>query len=427
MAERIPMIALSPTMEEGRILTWKVKPGDEVRSGTVLCEVETDKASMEYESPTEGTLLKILRQEGESVKIGEPIAWIGKPGEQVPDEPVSPEGQEPSKSAGKEEVAGVEIETPAAEAAPPSSLVPPAGGSLKSSPLARKLAYELGIDIRRIPGSGPGGRVVKRDVLRFQEAAGKGGFRGTAALSEGPSAESAPRMVASDRLLEDREVPVSGMRTAIAKRLSESFFTAPHYFLRMAVRMDPLMDARSRFNAEGPEKLSLNAFFIKLAAEAIRRHPQINTTWKGTVIQYHGSIDIGLAVALPDGLITPVVRNCGEKGVREIDQELTDLIEKAKKGSLKPEEYTHATFTISNLGNYGIEEFTAIINPPGSAILALGAIRKEPVVNDRDEIEIQRILRVTLSCDHRTIDGAVGAAFLRDLKGMMEDPFRALL
>jgi len=225
----------------------------------------------------------------------------------------------------------------------------------------------------------------------------------------------------------DREVPVSGMRATIAKRLSESFFTAPHYFLRVAVQMDALMDARSRYNAEGTQKISLNAFFIKLAAEALRRHPQINSTWKGTTIQIHGSIDIGLAVALPEGLITPVVRNCAGKGIREIDQELTALIQKAKQGGLKPEEYTNATFTISNLGSFGIEEFTAIINPPGSAILALGEIRKEPVVTDQDEIVVRRVLRMTLSCDHRTIDGAVGAAFLKDLKDMMEDPFRILL
>lgn len=475
MAERIPMIALSPTMEEGKILSWKVKPGDQVKSGMVLCEVETDKATMEYESPREGTLLKLIRQEGESVKVGEPIAWIGKPGEQVPDEP------SPSRTAGLADTGQkgemVESTRPAERGAlaegavlaergkgtttseasrrieegrgaatagagetgrkapegsssaeekstfPLASMLSsPYGGSVKSSPLARKLSSELGIDIRRIPGSGPGGRVIKRDVLRFREAAGKMELQPETAF---PIASAAA--ASSEQPPVDREIPVSGMRATIAKRLSESFFTAPHYFLRVAVQMDALMDARSRYNAESPQKLSLNAFFIKLAAEALRRHPQINSTWKGTSIQIHGSIDIGLAVALPDGLITPVVRNCGGKGIREIDQELTALIEKAKKGGLKPEEYTNATFTISNLGAYGIEEFTAIINPPGSAILALGEIRKEPIATEADEIVIRRILRMTLSCDHRTIDGAVGAVFLRDLKGMMEDPFRIIL
>jgi pyruvate dehydrogenase E2 component (dihydrolipoamide acetyltransferase) len=440
MAERIPMVALSPTMEEGRILSWKVKPGDAVKSGTVLCEVETDKATMEYESPRDGTLLKLIRQEGESVKVGEPIAWIGKPGEQVPDDrpqaapldkpegggkPSSSPGQKPPTPPPESEKAPLEkqpekapspagrgrLEVPVAE-----------GGIVKSSPLARKLASELGIDIRRITGSGPGGRVVRRDVLRFQESAGK--VEGGKEL-EGERAVVAPSKPAP--VLLDQEIPVSGMRAAIARRLSESFFTAPHYFLRVAVVMDGLLDARSRYNAEGTQKVSLNAFFIKLAAEALRRHPRINSTWKGSTIHIHGSIDIGLAVALPDGLITPVVRNCGGKGVREIDQELSVLVDKAKKGTLKPEEYTDATFTISNLGSFGIEEFTAIINPPGSAILALGEIRKEPVVTEQDAIVIRRILRMTLSCDHRVIDGAVGAGFLRDLKGMMEDPFRILL
>ncbi len=425
MAERIPMIALSPTMEEGRILSWKVKPGDSVKGGMVLCEVETDKATMEYESPREGTVLKLIRQEGESVKVGEPIAWIGKPGEQVPDE-VEPSRPSPLYSQAAEGTKPTTTtETTPREILPEKALSPVSdqplaphlttGVSTKSSPLARKLATELGIDIRRVPGSGPSGRVIKRDVLRFHESAGKLPQKevvSTATLSQ-------PRM--------DREVPVSGMRATIAKRLSESFFTAPHYFLRVAVQMDALMDARSRYNAEGTQKISLNAFFIKLAAEALRRHPQINSTWKGTTIQIHGSIDIGLAVALPEGLITPVVRNCAGKGIREIDQELTALIQKAKQGGLKPEEYTNATFTISNLGSFGIEEFTAIINPPGSAILALGEIRKEPVVTDQDEIVVRRVLRMTLSCDHRTIDGAVGAAFLKDLKDMMEDPFRILL
>ena len=434
------MIALSPTMEEGRILSWKVKPGDAVKSGMVLCEVETDKATMEYESPREGTLLKLIRQEGESVKVGEPIAWIGKPGEQIPDERPQAAPLDRPDGGGKSAPSPVEKPpTPLSvtdkapiekqlEKAPPSPgldrlEVPSAeGGIVKSSPLARKLASELGIDIRRIPGSGPGGRVVRRDVLRYRESEGQ--------VEVGKALEGEKGVIAPPKpspVLLDQEIPVSGMRATIARRLSESFFTAPHYFLRVAVEMDGLLDARSRYNAEGTQKVSLNAFFIKLAAEALRRHPRINSTWKGSTIHIHGSIDIGLAVALPDGLITPVVRNCGGKGIREIDQELSVLIDKAKKGTLKPEEYTDATFTISNLGSFGIEEFTAIINPPGSAILALGEIRKEGVVTEEDEIVIRRILRMTLSCDHRVIDGAVGASFLRDLKGMMEDPFRILL
>jgi pyruvate dehydrogenase E2 component (dihydrolipoamide acetyltransferase) len=248
------------------------------------------------------------------------------------------------------------------------------------------------------------------------------------AVAGGPAGEARPSAPAAARVsvLRDEEIPVTGMRAAIARRLGESA-AAPHFFLRTAVYMDALMDARTGINAEGKAKLSLNAFFMKLAAEAIKRHPRINSTWKEKVIEMHGSVDIGLAVALPDGLITPVVRNCGGRSVSEIDAELSVLIDKARRGGLKPEEYSGATFSISTLGNYGIEEFTAIINPPGSAILALGETRREPVAADDDELSIRRVMRMTLTCDHRTIDGAVGAVFLRDLKLMIEEPLRALV
>jgi pyruvate dehydrogenase E2 component (dihydrolipoamide acetyltransferase) len=408
MAEKILMIALSPTMEEGKIASWKVKEGDTIQSGALLCEVETDKAVMEYESPRGGTILKIVRKEGETAKVGDLIALIGKPGEDIS---ALLRGTEDTPAASKE-TAEREFLTPEADASGTTTRIVSQGGHLKSSPLARRLAAQMGLDIREVPGTGPNGRITRRDVLQF---------------SSSPQERKESHSEGISSVLETKEVPVSGMRSTIARRLSESFFSAPHYFLRVAVRVDSLMDARSRFNTESGTKLSLNAFFIKLAAEAIKRHPRINTTWKGSTIQFHGSVDVGLAVALPDGLITPVVRNCEQKGIMEIDQELSVLIEKSRKGGLKPEEYDGATFTISNLGNFGIEEFTAIINPPGSAILALGEVRKEPVVTEEDEIQIQRIMRMTLSCDHRTIDGAVGAAFLRDLKALIEDPFRALL
>ncbi len=418
MAEKILMIALSPTMEEGKIASWKVKEGDTIQSGALLCEVETDKAVMEYESPMGGTILKIVRKEGETAKVGDLIALIGKPGEDIS---ALLKGTEDTPAASKETAARGSVlpepaptETASSKENVVSGTAPivSQGGHPKSSPLARRLATQMGLDIRQVPGTGPNGRVTKRDVLQF---------------SSPPREEKEPRTEGIPSVLQTREVPVSGMRSTIARRLSESFFTAPHYFLRIAVRVDPLMDARSRFNTESGTKLSLNAFFIKFAAEAIKRHPKINTTWKGSTIQFHGSVDVGLAVALPDGLITPVVRNCEQKGIMEIDKELSVLIEKSRKGGLKPEEYDGATFTISNLGSFGIEEFTAIINPPGSAILALGEVRKEPVVIEDDEIQIQRIMRMTLSCDHRTIDGAVGAAFLRDLKAIIEEPLRALL
>jgi pyruvate dehydrogenase E2 component (dihydrolipoamide acetyltransferase) len=481
MAEKVFMIALSPTMDEGKITAWKVKEGDPVKSGTVICEVETDKAVMEYESNFDGTLLKILLKQGQSAKVGDLIAVIGKPGENIdallkaapaPVKPAAGSAAKPvpvpaaadkadaSKAAGPSAAFSAQPGTAKAVTVPAApaegkagtqagTTLPPAGAASsapgpsgpgevlgygsypKSSPLARRLAREKGLDIRAVPGSGPDGRVVKRDVLRFVQSgsaaaaphtAGPRGAGSEAAPVQSGAAQTAPRPA-----LKAEIIPVGGMRAAIAKRLSESFYSAPHYFLRAAVGMDALLDARTKLNAELNPKISLNAFFMKFAAEAIKRHPRINSTWKGATIEIHGTVDVGLAVALPDGLITPVVRDCGSKGIAEIDRELSVLVDKTRKGGLKPDEYSGATFTISNLGTYGIEEFTAIINPPGSAILALGEVRKEPVVTDEDEVVIKRMMRMTLSCDHRTIDGAVGAAFLRDLKLMIEDPFRALL
>jgi pyruvate dehydrogenase E2 component (dihydrolipoamide acetyltransferase) len=233
--------------------------------------------------------------------------------------------------------------------------------------------------------------------------------------------------VAAVPALSDQTIPVSGKRKVIAQRLAESKFQAPHYYLKVSFEMDGMMAARARLNARRKEgKISFNAFIHKIAAEAIKRHPMINAGWEGEVIRMFGSIDIGLAVAVPDGLMTPVVRNCGSKGIVQIDQELNELIAKARDGKLTPEEYTGATFTISNLGSFGIEEFTAIINPPGSAILALGRTQKMPIVSDEDELEIRQVMRGSLSCDHRVIDGALGSAFLADLKEMIENPFSAL-
>jgi pyruvate dehydrogenase E2 component (dihydrolipoamide acetyltransferase) len=224
----------------------------------------------------------------------------------------------------------------------------------------------------------------------------------------------------------DETIPVSKKRKIIAQRLAESKYSAPHYYLKVRVAMDTLLEARKALNARAPQKVSMNAFLLKFVAEALKRHPMVNATWQGDTILKHGSIDIGLAVAQPDGLITPVVRNCGAKGILAIDDDLQELIQKAQNNRLDPEEYTNATFTITNLGSFGIQEFTAIINPPGSAILAVGEIRKEPVVGENDELFIHSMMTLTLSCDHRVIDGAIGAAFLKTLKEMLEEPIRTL-
>ncbi len=461
MAEKILMLALSPTMMEGSIAVWKFKEGTEVKKGSVLCEVETDKAVMDYESSVAGTLLKIVKAEGEKAAVGDLIAVVGKPGEDIASLLAGITATTGALSvAGVPSVAGIPVKsavaavpvasdpvdvTPAPTAAvassPQGSTSLPVGtlpslppGMPPSSPLARVLAHKAGINVRSIPGSGPAGRVIKRDVEALMAGAIS---RKVEELVPGTilpqSLASKGKVEVKREKLADRSVPVGRIRAVVAKRLSDSLHDAPHFFLRSAIEADRLLSLRSALNEGRDEgsKISLNTLFAKLSAAAIVRNPDINSSWKGTTIEYRKSVDVALAVALPEGLIAPVVRDCANKGLEEMEQEFRALISKAKAGGLKPEDYEGATFTISNLGAWGVEEFTAIINPPGSAILALGAIAKEPVVRRSargdDEMAIRSMLRATLSCDHRVIDGSVGAAFLRDLKAFFEEPSRALL
>jgi len=432
MAEKILMTALSPTMEEGTIVSWSKKEGDTVEAGDVLCEVETDKATMDYEATQEGTLLKIVLNEGTGAKVGETIGIIGEAGEEFgdllkensgADTPKEPDDapknaakddakEKTAPSGGKEPAQGAK---PAAGSASAGSKPADDTGRVKASPLARRLAEDKGVDISQITGSGPGGRVVKDDVENFtpSPAAASGASGGGVATTAMPA--------------QDRETPVTTRRAVIAKRLAESKFSAPHYYLKSSINMSEVIRAREALNKSVPEKVSFNAFLMKFAAEAIKRHPVINSSWQGDSIREYASIDIGLAVDLGAGLITPIVRNCGAKGVKEIDAELVQLIDKARSNSLKPEEYTGATFSISNLGSFGVDEFTAIINPPGSAILAVGRTKKTPVVDEQNNgIMVQPIMTVTLSCDHRVIDGAAGGRFLHELSLMMQEPFRVL-
>ncbi len=393
MAETLLMMALSPTMSQGTITKWKVAEGAAFTAGSVLCEVETDKASMDYEAPKGAVLLKWIVPEGGKAAVGDPIAVIGKAGEDP-----GPLAAKAETSASPSVPAAVAVAPSAVEPAPamprapsfvpeasvpvlatPVSAIPGAaapnlhGPSAPSSyppssPLARALAHELGIDIRNVRGSGPNGRVVERDIRSAAAGAARSGggggpSAGGSAVAQGPAASSSGRVP-------DRRLPVSGKRAVIAKRLSESFYTAPHFYLKRRVDAGPLMALRETANAGRDKPLSLNAFIVKLAAEAIVRHPYVNSTWEGATILERSSIDIGLAVALPDGLITPIVRDCAHKGVAAIDEEFAALIAKAKERGLAPSEYEGAGFTITNLGSFGVEEFTAIINPPGSAILA---------------------------------------------------------
>lgn len=409
MAEKVLMVALSPTMERGTIANWIKNEGDRVASGDILCEVETDKATMEYESMQEGVLLKILVPPGKDAGVGEAIAILGQPGEDISAllQPavatVATKPAEKSAPAEPKPAQATTIQMPESGTE---------GGRIKASPLARKLATEAGLPIQTMVGTGPGGRIIKRDVEKTLQIQASGG------VTPVPSSTAVPGV--------DEVVRVSQKRRIIAQRLAESKFSAPHYYLRLSVAMDAIMAARAALNAASQQKISLNAFMIKFVAAALQRHPMVNATWNGETITRYSRIDIGLAVAQPDGLITPVVRNCAQKGIVAIDGELKVLIERALANKLTPEEYSSATFTISNLGSFGIEEFTAIINPPGSAILALGEIKKEPVVGPDDQIQIQSRMRMTLSCDHRIVDGAIGAAFLKDLKDMMENPIRVL-
>ncbi len=439
MAEKIPMLALSPTMEEGAIVKWIKKEGDQVAESDVLCEVETDKATMEYESPAEGTLLKIVAAEGSSAKVGDTIAIVGEEGEDVSGMGEQQSAEQPAKEPAKEpteepteEPAEKQPEKKQEQSQPsqqpqqekaraeeqPQSKTQQSG-RVKSSPLARKVAEQKGIDITQVQGTGPEGRIIVADI---EKAAGS--EQAQTQPAKQPQAQQQQMPAAG---LTDTEEKVSGKRKVIADRLSSSKFSAPHYYLKTTVLADALIGARQAINKQTGGKVSLNAYIMKFTAEALKRHPIVNATWADDKIIKHGSVDIALAVALDDGLITPVVRGCENKGVLEIDGEIKVLIEKAKSGTLKNEEYNNSTFTITNLGSFGIEEFTAIINPPNSAILAVGRALREPVVDENDNVNVRTTMKLTLSCDHRIIDGAVGAQFLGELKGIIEYPVYGML
>lgn len=465
MAEKLLMIALSPTMEDGTIGTWVKKEGDDIESGDIICEVETDKATMDYESTQEGRLLKILVPEGGSATVGRPIGIIGEEGEEIDglvneaEEELaaggSPAGgaESPRGTAGSEAAAGSgagerraadEGRTAGAGVAgggtkagsgaaagghgtPAAPAASAPGGHVKSSPLARVLADKHGIDIGAVRGSGPEGRVVKRDVEKaIQRQTADTGKAGRSAPGSGRGAAGTPAPGLPAYIATETR-PISQKRRIIARRLSESKFSAPHYYLKISAAVDSLFAARRDLNRSRQEdKVSFNSFLIKLAAETLKKHPQVRSGWQEDSITTFGNIDIGIAVAQKDGLITPVVRACESKGILQIDGELKELIQRARSGKLTPDEYENAVFTISNLGSYGIEEFTAIINPPGSAILAVGAVQKQKIYDEDEEGVLKSMLKLTLSCDHRVVDGAVGALFLRDFKDSLENPIHAL-
>jgi pyruvate dehydrogenase E2 component (dihydrolipoamide acetyltransferase) len=412
MAKIIGLPKLSPTMEEGTLVTWTKKEGDEVEIDDLLAEVETDKATMEFRSFDRGVLLKILVPEGEILEPDAPVAIIGKAGEDISDLL--------AQVAAGAATGAVSVSVPETVSAPETVSVPESasGGRVLSSPLVRRLARERSIDLRTVQGSGPHGRVVKRDVESYA---------GGVLAGEHYTGGAAPAL--TGERLAPRVVKASSMRRTIARRLTESMQTTPHYYLTIDVDIAPLADARKAMNAEleaTGKKVSLNDLIIKAAAVALRRVPEVNSSWMGKEIHYHQVVDISIAVAVDEGLMTPVIRDADRKGVAQIAEEVRDLAARARDKKLQLEEMTNGTFSISNLGMFGIEEFTAVINPPEGAILAVGTIRDEPVVEDGVIVPGKR-MRFTMSCDHRVIDGATGASFMAALKTLLEAPPNMLL
>ncbi len=427
----IRMPKMSDTMEEGVIASWQKKVGDEVSSGDILAEVETDKATMELESYDDGVLLYTAVEAGNGVPVDGVIAIIGEKGadfETLLKAEQNGEASKPVSEPAPESPAPAPVVTSAAPAATPAPLTQPvavttsSNGRVKASPLAKKLATEKGIDLSMVQGSGDGGRIVKRDIENFVPPAV------APAQPSAPAEKAAPSYVLPSVVGEERDedVPLSQMRKAIARRLSESKFTAPHFYVTMEINMDKAIAARKSMNEISPVKISFNDFVLKGVAAALRQHPDVNVTWAEDKLFRHQHIHIGVAVAIADGLIVPVVRFADNKSMAHISAEVKELAQKAHDKKLQPEEFSGNTFTVSNLGMFGVEEFTAIINPPDACILAVGGI-KETVVVKNGEMKPGNLMKVTLSSDHRAVDGAVGAAFLKTLKELLEDPVRLLI
>jgi pyruvate dehydrogenase E2 component (dihydrolipoamide acetyltransferase) len=437
MATKVIMPKLSPTMEEGQISRWLKKEGDKVSMGEPLAEIDTDKATMEMQALAAGVLRKIVVNEGQSAPLGQLIAVIGEPNEDIASLLSEAPAAAPAPAAPKEAV------PEPAPAPPPPAPAPPApqaraaaagnaglgngrqapsaaaSGRMIVSPLAARMAAESGLDLRSVQGSGPGGRIIKRDI--------------EAALSQPKAAPEAPRY---PRAVEPvrfqpaavaaasayRDEPATQIRQTIARRLVTSLGPVPHFFLTTDIEMDRAAEMRRSINALDPElKISINDIIIKVTAAALLQHPQVNASFQERFVRYYEHADIGVAVAIEDGLITPVVRAADQKSLSQIAAEVRELAERARSKRLQPEEYTGATFSISNLGMFGIDEFTAVINPPEGGILAVGAMTPQPVVRD-NEIVVRQMMRVTMSCDHRVIDGATGAKFLQTFKKILENP-----
>jgi pyruvate dehydrogenase E2 component (dihydrolipoamide acetyltransferase) len=416
-AEIVSMPKMSDTMVAGTIATWNKKVGDKVASGELLAEIETDKATMEYESYSAGTLLYIGAQAGESVLINAPLAVIGEPGAdyqtllKAHEQESAPKTETPAPVAAAPVQASAPVPTAAPKATTSTEAKKPGRlEKVSSSPLARKLAFDRGFNLAAIAGTGPNNRITKYDVDNYVPVA----------------SASAGVSVAASGVESSEEVKLNGMRKAIAKKVSDSKFTAPHFYITMDINMDKAIAARTSMNASGDVKISFNDLVVKAVAVALKKHPKVNSHWLGDAIRYNHHVHVGVAISVGDALYIPKIEFTDTLSLSQISSKVKELAGKVKEGKVSTEEMTGGTFTISNLGMFGVDSFTAILNPPATCILAVGGISKVPVVKG-DQIVPGNVMKVTLSCDHRAVDGAVGAAFLQDLKNYLEDPIRMLV
>ena len=422
MEEVVLMPRLSDTMTEGVIASWQKNIGDTVKKGEVLADIETDKATMELESYKDGVLLYQGAKAGEKIQVNDLLCIIGKQGLDVNAIVAAVKSgvgktESPKAEEAKQEI----ISTPATSNLQPATVINE--GRIFASPLARKLAQEKGVDLKYVKGTGDGGRITKTDVENYtpEVASNKSQVTSTiSTLSTNQPINQSTGVVSFD------EVPVSQMRKTIARRLSESLFTAPHFYLTMSINMDAAVAARVKLNETSKVKISFNDLVLKAAAVALKQHPKVNSSWLGDKIRYNHHVNIGVAVAVDEGLLVPVVRFADGLSLSQIALQVKDYAQKAKDKKLQPSDWEGSTFTISNLGMFGIDQFTAIINPPDACILAVGGISQEPVVKN-GQIVVGNIMKVTLSCDHRVVDGATGSAFLQTLKSLLEEPLRMMI
>lgn len=442
MARILTMPSLSPSMEQGVIESWAKKVGDSIKSGEVLAHVETDKAVVEYEMLDDGVLRHFFVQKGDSVAVGKPIAIIADSA----DENIQALIAEGEQSAGSPKVVAmpkgdsqaIKIADHPTEIAPPSPVIEPpkpkeaSDGRFKASPLARKMAEDMGIDVTKVRGTGPGGRIVKVDVelatkrlsAAQASAAQTTASPGAAAVPKAPSASLAAVIALEG---ECEEIPLTSMRKTIAVRLLQATNSIPHFYLTVKVRVDALMDLRQQLNTAKDLKISINDMIIKACGNALMDHPLVNTRYTETALLQFKNAHIGFAVATPVGLITPIIRNVNQKGLGQVAKEAKDMAARAKEKKLKPDEFSGGTFGTSNLGMFGIDQFTAIINPPQACNLAISGAHEEIQLNEAGQVIKTRQMKLTLSCDHRVVDGAVGAAYLKTLKNVLENPIAIML